>query len=263
MSIKDKKKLIKRLRKIANKNNKVYDDIDKLINDLEKDFSESDSLSVVNEDLINLYNVKNTSLNYRDEFSANPLLILLDVIVFYILLYITLLEDSKTNEKFTLQIFSITLLIFIVYAFFSIYKSATYVNEKDYKNLVGNLNTSINIKINENYSGNLNVHINDLLNFRERKLKFIDECAQPVSKSKDILIGILATLLGSILLATLKLLLNKWNVIEIKSGINFLAGIYLITLLLLVSAHLILSLSNIKFKLLYQRALSEIKLDTI
>lgn len=149
------------------------------------------------------------------------------------------------------------------YLQFIIYKSATYVNEKDYKNLVGNLNTSINIKVNENYSGNLNVHINDLLNFRERKLKFIDECAQPVSKSKDILIGILATLLVSILLATLKLLLNKWNVIEIKSGINFLAGIYLITLLLLVSAHLILSLSNIKFKLLYQRALSEIKLDTI
>lgn len=240
MCIKNREEVIKRSRKISDENN-----------------------IVLNKDLINLYNVKNTSINYRDKFSANPIIIILDIFIFYILLYITILVDSKTDEKFTLQIFSVGLLLFIAYAFFTIYNSAKCINEKDYKNLVENLNASIDKKINENYSDNLNGDINDLVNFRERKLKFIDECAQPVNKSKDIFTGILATSLGTILLATLKLLLNKWHVIDIRSGIDFLSGIYLVTLLLLVSVHIILSLSDVKFKLLYQRALSEIKLDTI
>lgn len=189
--------------------------------------------------------------------------ILLDIFLFYILLYLTVLWDKKADEKYTLQIFSVGLILFSVYSVFVIYKNIEYVDKKQYDELVSDLDNSIEEKIKSNYSKEADKIINDKVGYRERKLKFIEECSKPINKQKDVLIGILATVSGTIFLATLKIIVENWNKINIDSGINYLAGVYLVVLIILVSIHLVLCLSNLKLRILYKRALSQIKLNTI
>lgn len=212
---------------------------------------------------VNLYDVKNAPLKYRDEFSTNPLVILLDVFLFYFLIYITVLWDKKTDEKYTLQIFSVGLILFVIYSVFIIYKNMDYVDKKKYDKLVSNLDNSIDEKIKSNYNKEVDEIINDKVGYRERKLKFIEECSKPINKQKDVLIGILATVSGTIFLATLKIIVENWNKVDISSGITYLSGVYLVVLIILLSTHLVLSLSNLKLRILYKRALSQIKLNTI
>lgn len=208
---------------------------------------------------IEIYDVKNASLKFRDVFSISPLYLLLDFIIFFLILGVSDKIDFILDEKYTFQVFSIALLFFVAYSIFIVWKNINDVNKEKYKNLVNDLDCAIDYKIKSNYDDSSI----DKINYRERKLMFIDECSEPISKQRDFLIGIIATISATSILATLKMLISNWNTINISMGVNYLVGLYLIDFIILISGHLILCLTNLKLRILIKRALNEIKLSTI
>lgn len=213
----------------------------------------------VDKDKIELYDVKNASLKFRDKFSVNPLYFILDFFMFLLFLRLSVVVDYLFNEKYTLQIFSIALLLFVIYSSFIIYKNINDIDNTEYEKLVKSLDYAIEEKIKSNCDKDLEGNPNH----RKRKLEFIEECSTPVSKQKDVLLGILSTMTATIILATLKMFIKNWNQLNIETGINYLAGLYLIVFIILLSMHLILSLTNFKLRILHKKALAELKLDTI
>lgn len=112
--------------------------------------------------------------------------------MFYILFCLNVFLDIKTDKKYTFLFFLSGLILFSVYSVFVIYKDINCVDQKQYNDLVEELDKSIENKIKDNYNEDVDKEINDKIGYRERKLNFIKEFLNPINKQEDVLTGIIA-----------------------------------------------------------------------
>lgn len=99
--------------------------------------------------------------------------------------------------------------------------------------------------------------------FRERKIRLVDELLKPYEELKSVLSSILTSIIASFIVSITVVIVNHWKLVDSNNNLDYFAGIFIVLLLVVVGIHCIFIFTDTKLRYYYYKALRDIKLECI
>ena len=205
-----------------------------------------------------------TTKLFKNKLNTSPFSIIPDFLVNIFILIILVKIDNITYNVYSEELMFFGIIVWIVYAIFYT-KSVIIKYQPSYLLMLKDvLDKRINDYLSDTYKIYKNVtNYDKAKDFRERKIVLVDELLKPYEELKSVLSSIVTSIIASFIVSITVIVVNNWELVNSNDNLYYFAGIFIVSLLIVVGIHCIFIFTDTKLRYYYYKSLRDIKLECI